>query len=300
MKPFWFKLVWLCVPPRGFLLLLPLASASAFDTFDAYGTPDWASPDPGSYWQGSSAAPEYGSSEHAWPGTTSPEDTAPAYTSPRFTSPDYTPYAGQDASKLESHRYDSDQVSDWYSSESYGEQAGESWRKDERLPTQDAMPTPGWHPYDSATSRDGLDARAGYGPFIPSARDSDPYRRPPSRTPEAGGAYGSGAAQGWSGRRSSGQPSDWRARSQTPSYRFRDDPRLDSGDVVSGNADYRFRPLTAKELERQRETATASGFRPPRNERRQPGTRAPGGEAYGYEPDEVPGGFYQRYYRADN
>jgi hypothetical protein len=249
MKSFWLKLVWLKLA-RGLLLMLPLASASAFDSSDAYGTPDWASPDPGSYWQGSARAPTHSSPERTPPGYSPPEYTAPAYTSPSYTSPDYTQYPDQDARRVEPDRYDSDKDSDWYSSDWYGEQVGDDWRRNERLPTQFARPVPGWR------------------------SDSE--------------------------RRSSVESDDWRARSRTPSYRFRDDPRLDSGDVDSGNAGYRFRPLTEKELERHQESTTASGFRPPPNDRRQPGTRAPRGEAYGYEPDETPDGFYQRYYRADH
>jgi len=235
--------------------MLPLASVSAFDSFDTYGTPGWASPDPGSYRQGSSAAREqgsrgYNSPEYTAPGYTSPGYTSPGYTSPKYAAPDYTPYADQDKSRLEPDRYDSDEDSDWYSSDWASEQVGADWRRDERRSRQGARP-------------------------VPEGR-SDP------------------------GRPSYGESDDWRARSRTPSYRFREGPQLERGGVVRGNDGYRFRPLTAKELERKRETGTASGFRPLRQDRRQPGTYAPGGEVYGSEPNGVPGGFYQHYYRTDD
>jgi len=254
MKPYWLKLVWLNLA-EGLLLMLPLASVSAFDSFDTYGTPDWASPDPGSYWQGSSAAQEYrsrsySSPEYTAPGYTSPGYTAPGYSSPKYNAPDYTPYADQDRSQFETDRHDSDEDSDWYGSDWSSEQVGADWRRDEGLPAQGARPATQWR--------------------------SDP------------------------GRRSSGESDDWRARRQTPSYRFREAPQLDRGDIVGGNDGYRFRPLSAKELERKRETGTASGFRPWRQDRRQLGTYAPGGDAYGSEPNEVPGGFYRRYYRTDD
>jgi hypothetical protein len=83
MKPFCRKLL-LRRAAVGFLLSLPLASASAFDAFDAYGTPDWAAPDPGNYWQGSSRAPAQSSGA-----STSPGYKAPQYSSD-YSSPDYS------------------------------------------------------------------------------------------------------------------------------------------------------------------------------------------------------------------
>ncbi|MGB5833838.1 MAG: hypothetical protein WBG92_17875, partial [Thiohalocapsa sp.] len=93
-------------------------------------------------------------------------------------------------------------------------------------------------------------------------------------------------------------------RSDSPSlpaqrsrYRFRDDPGLRDQGRVDRHGAYRFRPLTAKELERRRDAVDDGGFRQRRPRSRQQDTGSFGGEAFGFEPDGGTSDFYQRYYR---
>ena len=83
-------------------------------------------------------------------------------------------------------------------------------------------------------------------------------------------------------------------------YRFRDDPRFDDKGLAEGNSGYQFRPLTGKELERRGEGYDEPA---PSMEPAYPYYgESPGvedqGAAFGYQPDPLPGSFYDRYYRS--
>jgi len=274
MKPLWDKIA--C----GCMLMLSLATASAFDPVDTYGAPDWASPDPGSYLQGSSGASGYG--------TNASQDSA------------------ADVSRTVPQGYGSEWGSDWYSSDWNDEQVRgsrqHSWRANDGVSPPSARPSlsvPAWQSDDLGPDYDS-GYRDRYGSYRPRRQDNDPYRGRSYTPPQDQGPEVRGYADPRSDSQSSGLPDDWRTRRRAPNYRFRDDPRLDEGGFVRGDAGYRFRPLTARELERQRESNTVPGFRPQRRDQRQIDTRSDVREAYGYETDVTPGNFYQRFYRADD
>lgn len=254
-------------PCLWMLVLLPVSIALAFDAYDSYD-----SPDPGSYWQGSAPAPAHSSG--------------------------YGAEVGRDAARPTGEN----QASDWYTSDWFQDQAGggrwDSWRVHDpgSYPPRTSYPPMGTQPPGSDGSPE--QAARGYGyPDDAWRRDDDSGHAVAPEGPYGRPSYPSG---GYRGSLDDGNPGDradeWHHSAGAPRYRFRNDPRFDDANDLGVQSGYRFRPLTAKEVQRHRESLGPGTDRPaPRV--RQPDNLHRSGEAFGYEPDDTADDFFRRFYR---
>ena len=247
--------------------LVAILQSSPLPAYDGYGTPD-----PGWYNQGSAM---------------------PRYDDSRFQSNE-TQGAGSGSS--------------WYSSDWYADQSGVRRGSEPAWNSGAGWGSDTWSNETPARAdtRPGY-ADPGYGDDLwsreqrPDAREYPTYQEPPRTRPDpfadsrtADPYYDSRSSR----ERDVGYDQGWRQPPARPEYRFRDDPRLDSPGIGGKELGYQFRPLTERERERHRESASSSQFTPRddwRRERARPSDDR--GDAFGYQPDSAPGSFYDRYYR---
>jgi hypothetical protein len=221
-----------------------------------------------------------------------------------YGAPDPGWYAqGSAPPRAQSQMASGDDGSSWYSKEWYSNQVG----GDRRGWQSDQSARDGWYPppatesgpydYPQPDSRQGWsDSTQAY----PSAPFPDGERAPSwsepayERSPYPEPSYQAG---------SDGRDHGAWGRAEQPRYRFREDPRLESPGVAGGDSGYQFRPLTDKDLERQASSAAPFPPGPPSapppapHDAPRPADRDRS-QAFGYEPEQAPGSFYERYYRS--
>jgi hypothetical protein len=301
------------------VLFLPAATAIAFDSYD------YARPDPGSYWQGSSQNPGYApDARRGYSSEYRSQDSGQI--SPGYFSGDYN--SGRDSGY--------DRNSNWYSDQRWSRQPEQALDQGadanfdpnfdpgyDQGPDQDAGQSSDWY------SADWYDDQVLGKPGI-DWQDNRQWSAPAPASQVAPGGWADNVAppmqqrDGWGSERQSGLPrskdaqtapsypasryrdayrdgytarsDDTRAPTRTPRYRFRADPRLEERNVGGIEKRYRFRPLTAKELERRGGSMDADRFLPQSRSQR-PAARPRGSEALGYDPGDTPENFYWRYDR---
>jgi len=255
---------------KSFQIILAWSSLAILPiTSPAY---DSTSPDPGWYRQGSSAPRDYGGTS----GYGSDYD-AGTYGS---SSSGVRDYGRTD--------YGNGQGSDWYSSDWYADQVGSRWRGGDDSRAAPSAPSRQDSGSDYSYSDPGYGWRE-YAPPTDQTRANEPprYGRPPADAPRYR-----------DDRYDDVYRDQWAAPAAQPRYRFRDDPSLENRGLSGDAGGYRFRPLTDKELERHRDSADVGPFPRSRRDQRRDDPASRSGEAFGYEPDAMPGTFYDRYYRS--
>ncbi len=259
-------LAWSC------LAILPTMAVFAYDGSMA--------PDPGSYRQGSSANRDFGgdsrsSYSSSYDGVGA-DSRASAYVS-----------GSSDGGWDQGGSGDDNQRAEWYSSDWYDDQLGGSWRGGQQrlAPPSAPVPPTSSDQYGAADDDPGYGWREYGSPSqgVPATEQRHFDRRWNEDLRYRDEGYGSAHRD------------QWMPPVQRPRYRFRDDPDLEHRGVAGNDGGFRFRPLTDKELERRRDSAEGDPFpRSRRDQRRDSNSRS--GEAFGYEPDVMPGSFYDRYY----
>lgn len=262
----------------GLLSILPIPTASAYDAL---------SPDPGSYRQGSSPPYEYQRGSLSDRDRYDRDAGGSSYAGGGYSGGDGGDWG---AGRSDYGRYNAvggqpsdGYSSDWYSSDWYSDQVDGGWRG--REPSGFAS-----EPVTGQASRSDA-SDPGYG-WRDYARPEAPVQAQPRY-----GRRSYDAQDDWYDGFERSDRGDWTTPVQRPRYRFRDDPSLERQRRAGDAGGYRFRPLTDKEIERRRDSADVGPFpRSRREQRRDSGSR--GGEAFGYEPEPMPGSFYDRYYRS--
>jgi hypothetical protein len=214
-----------------------------------------------------------------------------------------------DSSSRSGASQDAGSGSGWYSSDWYSDQfggdygsarnrdTGSGWQADDwsgdapaRTDTRPGYADPGYG--RDLWTQDQQPASGDYHPYqVPSRERYDTFPDSPSHRPNSDSRAQMDAVPRYD--------QGWRQPPARPQYRFRGDPQLDGPRVSDDRTGYQFRPLTDKELERHRESASSPRF-PPRDQRRREGASRNDerGDAFGYQPEPPPRSFYERYYRA--
>jgi hypothetical protein len=284
----------LCLSPAAFV-------ASPLTADDLYGAPD-----PGWYNQGSGWSPDAGSgwggSGYGFQAPAAPYSDAGFGDTIRGGVDDYSGPYGYDPD------YRSEYKADYGRDDASPD--GDPWsrRSDPEADTPDFGRLPEYGRPDSRRStletRQAPTSPDGYGaPDWAQPRDTrqgEPERYDRGRPP----------GDGYARDRFRDAPAtqrSWPDRGAGPRYRFRDDPAIEQRYGGSSSGDFRFRPLTERERDRQRSSGDDPRFVDRDRDRDRSPYRGGGSSrpqapardsAFGYEPDAPGDDFYRRYYRS--